>query len=234
MNRHLRHLERHRVGRSGWLRAAVLGANDGLLSTGSLILGVAASSAGRGSILVTGVAGIVAGALSMAAGEYVSVSSQSDAETADLAREKRELGDHPAAEHKELAAIYVARGLAPDLAVTVAAQLMATDALAAHARDELGISETTTARPVQAALSSAAAFAVGAAFPLLMVLAAPSRLLTPVVAAGSLVFLALLGAVGAWAGGANITKAMIRVVFWGAIAMGVTAGIGKLFGVVVA
>jgi VIT1/CCC1 family predicted Fe2+/Mn2+ transporter len=234
MNRHLRHLERHRVGRVGWLRAAVLGANDGLLSTGSLILGVAAASAGRSSILITGIAGIVAGSLSMAAGEYVSVSSQSDAETADLAREKGELAANPEAEHQELAGIYVERGLSPELAATVATQLMATDALATHARDELGISEATTARPVQAALSSAAAFAVGAIFPLLMVLVSPASLLTPVVAVGSLVFLAVLGVVGAWAGGANIFKAMIRVVFWGAIAMGVTAGIGKLFGVVAA
>jgi VIT1/CCC1 family predicted Fe2+/Mn2+ transporter len=234
MNRHLRHLERHRVGRVGWLRAAVLGANDGLLSTGSLILGVAAASAGRSSILITGIAGIVAGSLSMAAGEYVSVSSQSDAETADLAREKGELAADPEAEHQELAGIYVERGLSPDLAATVATQLMATDALATHARDELGISEATTARPVQAALSSAAAFAVGAIFPLLMVLVSPASLLTPIVAVGSLVFLAVLGVVGAWAGGANIYKAMVRVVFWGAIAMGVTAGIGKLFGVVAA
>ena len=210
----------------------MLGANDGLLSTGSLILGVAAASAGRPSILMTGVAGLVAGSMSMAAGEYVSVSSQSDAETADLAREKRELENEPEAEHRELSAIYVKRGVSKDVAGVVAEQLMAKDSLAAHARDELGISDATTARPVQAALASAASFAVGAAFPLLMVVVAPVSALTPVVAVGSLVFLAALGAVGAKAGGADVLKATVRVTFWGALAMGVTAGIGKLFGAV--
>ena len=232
MSRKPGHSERHRVARVGWLRAAVLGANDGLLSTGSLILGVAAASAGRPSILMTGVAGLVAGSMSMAAGEYVSVSSQSDAETADLAREKRELENDPEAEHRELSAIYVKRGVSKDVAGVVAEQLMAKDSLAAHARDELGISDVTTARPVQAALASAASFAVGAAFPLLMVVVSPVSALTPVVAVGSLIFLAALGAVGAKAGGADMPKATVRVTFWGALAMGVTAGIGKLFGAV--
>jgi VIT1/CCC1 family predicted Fe2+/Mn2+ transporter len=226
------HRERHRVARVGWLRAAVLGANDGLLSTGSLILGVAAASAGRSSILITGVAGLVAGAMSMAAGEYVSVSSQSDSENADLAREKRELATDPQAERRELSGIYEARGVSPEIAAVVADQLMAKDALAAHARDELGISEATAARPVQAALASAASFAVGALFPLLMVLVSPASWLTPVVAVGSLVFLAGLGAVGARAAGAGVLRATVRVTFWGALAMAVTAGIGKLFGVV--
>lgn len=230
---HMPHREGHRVARVGWLRAAVLGANDGLLSTGSLILGVAAASAGRSSILITGVAGLAAGAMSMAAGEYVSVSSQSDAEEADLAQEKQELSQNVEAERAELAGIYRARGVSPEIAAVVAEQLMAKDALGAHARDELGISEATTARPVQAALASAASFSVGAFFPLLMVIVSPMALLTPVVAAGSLVFLAALGAVGARTGGANILRATVRVTFWGALAMGVTAGIGKLFGVAV-
>jgi VIT1/CCC1 family predicted Fe2+/Mn2+ transporter len=225
------HRERHRVARVGWLRAAVLGANDGLLSTGSLILGVAAASAGRSGILITGVAGLVAGAMSMAAGEYVSVSSQSDSEKADLAREKGELAKDPQAERRELSGIYEARGVSPEIAAIVADQLMAKDALAAHARDELGISEATAARPVQAALASAASFAVGAAFPLLMAVVSPASWLTPVVAVGSLVFLAVLGAVGARAGGAGVLRATARVTFWGALAMAVTAGIGKLFGV---
>jgi VIT1/CCC1 family predicted Fe2+/Mn2+ transporter len=229
-----KHLEKHSVARVGWLRAAVLGANDGLLSTGSLILGVAAASAGRPSILMTGVAGLVAGAMSMAAGEYVSVSSQADAQAADLAVEKRELSQDIQAERRELAAIYASRGVSPEIAGVVAEQLMARDALAAHARDELGISEATTARPAQAALASAASFAVGAAFPLLMVLVSPVSLLTPIVGAASLMFLAALGAIGAKAGGANIPKATVRVAFWGALAMGVTAGVGKLFGVVAA
>jgi VIT1/CCC1 family predicted Fe2+/Mn2+ transporter len=228
------HRERHRVARVGWLRAAVLGANDGLLSTGSLILGVAAASAGRSSILITGVAGLVAGAMSMAAGEYVSVSSQSDSENADLAREKGELAKDPQAERRELSGIYEARGVSPEIAAIVADQLMAKDALAAHARDELGISEATTARPVQAAVASAASFAVGAAAPLLMAVVTPISWLTPVVAVGSLVFLAVLGAVGARAGGAGVLRATVRVTFWGALAMAVTAGIGKLFGVVAA
>jgi VIT1/CCC1 family predicted Fe2+/Mn2+ transporter len=230
----MKHHEGHSVGRVGWLRAAVLGANDGLLSTGSLILGVAAASAGRSSILITGVAGLVAGAMSMAAGEYVSVSSQADAEKADLALEKRELSQNVGAERRELAGIYEARGVSPDIAAIVADQLMAKDALAAHARDELGISEVTAARPVQAAMASAASFSVGALFPLLMVVLSPTALLTPLVAVGSLAFLAVLGAVGARAGGAKILRATVRVTFWGALAMAVTAGIGKLFGVVAA
>jgi len=228
------HREGHRVARLGWLRAAVLGANDGLLSTGSLILGVAAASPERSNILLTGVAGLVAGAMSMAAGEYVSVSSQSDAEAADLTREKRELSHDVEAERRELAGIYEARGVSPEIAMTVAEQLMAKDALAAHARDELGISEMTVARPVQAALASAGSFSVGAILPLLIAVVAPLSLLTPVVAASSLTFLALLGAVGARTGGAKMLRPVIRVVFWGALAMAVTAGIGKLFGVATA
>ncbi|MDB5450695.1 MAG: hypothetical protein JWQ52_1823 [Phenylobacterium sp.] len=229
-----RHPESHVAGRVGWLRAAVLGANDGLLSTGSLILGVAAAAAPRGSIVLTGVAGLVAGAMSMAAGEYVSVSSQADSEAADLAREKRELGEYPDSEHRELAAIYVERGVAPDLAWQVAEQLMAKDALAAHARDELGISEAMAARPVQAAMASAASFAVGAALPLTVVLVAPPAALTPAVAVASLLFLGALGAAGAWAGGATILRATLRVVFWGALAMATTAAIGAVFGTHVA
>ena len=225
-----RHPEMHAVGRAGWLRAAVLGANDGLLSTSSLILGVAAATAPRGSILLAGVAGLVAGAMSMAAGEYVSVSSQADSEAADLARETRELAEHPDSEHRELSAIYVARGVAPALAWQVAEQLMAKDALAAHGRDELGISEVMAARPVQAAMASAASFAVGAALPLVVVLAAPRSALAPAVAAASLVFLGVLGATGARAGGAKILRPTIRVMFWGALAMATTAGIGALFG----
>lgn len=234
MSRQPRHPETHRVARVGWLRAAVLGANDGLLSTGSLILGVAAASTGQPGILTTGVAGLVAGSMSMAAGEYVSVSSQSDAERADLAREAHELSQDGDCEHHELSAIYERRGVSPDIAAVVATQLMAKDALGAHALDELGISPTTAARPIQAALASGASFAVGSAFPLVMVMLVPTRLLTPVVAAGSLAFLAVLGAVGAKAGGANVFKAMARVTFWGAIAMGVTAAIGKIFGTVIA
>jgi VIT1/CCC1 family predicted Fe2+/Mn2+ transporter len=228
-----RHNEKHLIARVGWLRAAVLGANDGLLSTGSLVLGVAAASAGKGSILVTAVAGLVAGAMSMAAGEYVSVSSQSDTEAADLAREKAELKADPDAEHSELAALYEARGVEPTIARTVATQLMAKDALSAHAHDELGISEATTARPIQAALASAGSFSIGAALPLLIVLVAPERLLSPFVAVSSLAFLAGLGAVGAKAGGAKVLPATLRVMFWGALAMGTTAGIGKLFGAAV-
>jgi VIT1/CCC1 family predicted Fe2+/Mn2+ transporter len=234
MSRRQRHSEMHRVARVGWLRAAVLGANDGLLSTGSLILGVAAASSGRGGFVTAGVAGLVAGSMSMAAGEYVSVSSQSDAEEADLGREKRELSDDVEAERGELSSIYVKRGVSPEVAAVVAEQLMAKDALAAHASDELGISEATAARPVQAALASAASFAIGAACPLLMVLLSPPSILTPVVATTSLAFLAALGAVGAKVGGANVFKAMMRVTFWGALAMGVTAGIGELFGPVAA
>lgn len=225
--------ERHNVDRIGWLRAAVLGANDGIVSTASLIVGVAAASARPSDILLTGVAGLVAGAMSMAAGEYVSVSSQSDTEHADLARETNELANTPEFEREELAQIYVKRGVDHDLAVKVADQLMAKDALGAHARDELGISEISTARPVQAALTSAATFAVGAAMPLAMVLIAPVDKLVLIVSIASLGFLALLGAVGAKAGGADIVKATARVTFWGALAMAATAGIGKVFGAVV-
>jgi VIT1/CCC1 family predicted Fe2+/Mn2+ transporter len=215
------------------LRAAVLGANDGIVSTASLIVGVAAAAATQNDVLVAGVAGLVAGAMSMAAGEYVSVSSQSDTERADLARERRELSDNPAFELDELAEIYVSRGVDKPLALQVARQLMKKDALSAHARDELGISEITTARPVQAALTSAASFSVGAAMPLLMVVVSPAALLVPIVSGASLGFLALLGAIGAKAGGANVLRATARVTFWGAFAMALTAGIGKLIGTVV-
>ena len=227
------HPESHLVSRIGWLRAAVLGANDGIVSTASLIVGVAAASATSSEILVAGVAGLVAGAMSMAAGEYVSVSSQSDTEGADLARERAELASQPDFERDELAQIYVKRGLDPMLARQVAGQLMAKDALGAHARDELGISEVTAARPVQAALTSAATFAIGAAMPLLMVIVAPPSAIAPIVSLASLAFLALLGAVGARAGGADITTATLRVTFWGAMAMALTAGIGALVGTAV-
>ena len=227
------HRENHLVERIGWLRAAVLGANDGIISTASLILGVASAAASRNDILLTGVAGLVAGAMSMAAGEYVSVSSQSDTEHADLAREKRELADDPVFEREELAQVYVARGVEEGLAREVARQLMVKDALGAHARDELGISAITTARPVQAALASAATFSVGAAAPLVLVLVSPSNALIPIVSVGSLLFLSLLGAIGAKAGGAGLLKPTIRVTFWGAFAMGLTAGIGAVFGKVV-
>ena len=227
------HRENHLVERIGWLRAAVLGANDGIISTASLILGVASAAASREDILLTGVAGLVAGAMSMAAGEYVSVSSQSDTEHADLAREKRELADDPVFEREELAQVYVARGVEEGLAREVAKQLMVKDALGAHARDELGISAITTARPVQAALASAATFSVGAAAPLVLVLVSPSNALIPIVSVGSLLFLSLLGAIGAKAGGAGLLKPTIRVTFWGAFAMGLTAGIGAIFGKVV-
>jgi vacuolar iron transporter family protein len=227
------HRENHLVARIGWLRAAVLGANDGIISTASLILGVASASAAQSDVLLTGVAGLVAGAMSMAAGEYVSVSSQSDTEHADLAREKKELVDDPVFEREELAQVYVARGVEADLAREVARQLMTKDALGAHARDELGISEITTARPVQAALASAATFSVGAAAPLVLVLVSPSSVLIPVVSAGSLLFLALLGAIGARAGGAGLLRPTVRVTFWGAFAMALTAGIGAVFGKVV-
>ncbi len=209
----------------------MLGANDGIVSTASLIVGVAAASAAASDVLVAGVAGLVAGAMSMAAGEYVSVSSQSDTEQADLARERAELASQPEFEREELARIYAERGVDPELALKVADQLMAKDALGAHARDELGISEVTTARPIQAALTSAATFAVGAALPLLMVLVLPASMLVLGVSIASLLFLALLGAVGARAGGANVLKATLRVTFWGALAMALTAGIGTLFGV---
>ena len=227
------HPESHLVSRIGWLRAAVLGANDGIVSTASLIVGVAAAAASQSDVLLAGVAGLVAGAMSMAAGEYVSVSSQSDTEQADLARETKELRENVAFEQDELAEIYVKRGLDPALARQVALQLMAKDALGAHARDELGISEITTARPIQAALASAASFAVGAAMPLLMVVVSPAGSLVLIVSVASLMFLALLGAVGAKAGGANILRATARVTFWGALAMALTAGIGAMFGTVV-
>ena len=227
------HPESHLVSRIGWLRAGVLGANDGIVSTTSLIVGVAAASAPFSDILIAGVAGLVAGAMSMAAGEYVSVSSQSDTERADLAREKAELSAQPEFEREELAQIYMKRGVTPELAHQVADQLMAKDALGAHAHDELGISEITTARPVQAALTSAATFAVGAALPLSMVFLMPPAALVAGVSVASLLFLALLGAVGARAGGANIIKATVRVTFWGALAMALTAGIGAIFGTVV-
>ncbi len=228
-----RHLERHLVERIGWLRAAVLGANDGIVSTASLIVGVAAGSAARSDILLAGVAGLVAGAMSMAAGEYVSVSSQADTEEADLGRERMELSTDVEAERAELAQIYVKRGLEPTLAREVALQLMAKDALGAHARDELGISAAMTARPIQAAWASAASFTVGAAMPLLMVVVSPPALLVPVVAGASLGFLALLGAIGGRVGGANVWRATLRVTFWGALAMALTAGIGALVGTVV-
>jgi VIT1/CCC1 family predicted Fe2+/Mn2+ transporter len=227
------HSESHLVTRIGWLRAAVLGANDGIISTASLIVGVAAAATAQNEVLIAGAAGLVAGAMSMAAGEYVSVSSQSDTERADLARERKELQDSPAFELDELAEVYVKRGVDGALARQVAQQLMAKDALGAHARDELGISEITTARPVQAALTSAATFSVGAAMPLLMVVVSPASVLVPVVSAASLAFLAVLGAIGAKAGGANILRATVRVTFWGALAMAITAGIGKVFGTVV-
>ena len=230
MARTKRHAETHVVSRAGWLRAAVLGANDGLLSTSSLILGVAAAAAPRASILLAGVAGLVAGAMAMAAGEYVSVSSQADSEAADLAREQRELHERPDSEQRELAAIYVERGLVPDLAIKVAEQLMTHDALAAHARDELGISKAMAARPVQAAMASAVSFAIGAALPLTVVLVVPRSALTSAVALASLLFLGLLGATGARAGGAKMLRPMVRVMFWGALAMATTAGIGALFG----
>jgi VIT1/CCC1 family predicted Fe2+/Mn2+ transporter len=225
--------EGHYINRVGWLRAAVLGANDGIISTSSLIVGVAAATAKPSDILVTGVAGLIAGAMSMAAGEYVSVSSQSDTERADLARESSELRDDVSAERNELAQIYVKRGVEPELAQAVALQLMAHDALGAHARDELGLSDLTAARPVVAALASAAMFAVGAAMPLVMVLISPASYLIPLVSVASLGFLALLGAIGAKAGGAEMLKATVRVTFWGALAMAATGGIGKLFGTVV-
>ena len=225
-----RHREHHLVERIGWMRAAVLGANDGIVSTASLVVGVAAASAAKGDILLSAVAALVAGAMSMAAGEYVSVSSQADTEQADLAREKKELSADPAGEHDELAAIYVKRGLDQELARHVAQELMNKDALAAHAHDELGISKISEARPIQAALTSAAAFTAGAALPVVAVILAPSATVVPVVAAASLIYLAILGVVGAKAGGAAILPATIRVTFWGALAMAVTAGIGMLIG----
>jgi len=227
------HPERHVVERIGWLRAAVLGANDGIVSTASLIVGVAAASATHADILIAGVAGLVAGAMSMAAGEYVSVSSQADTERADLSRERKELSDNVELEHQELAEIYVRRGVDPVLARQVATQLMAKDALGAHARDELGLSEMSAARPVQAALMSAATFSLGAAMPLLAVVVTPAATLIYVVTGASLLFLALLGAIGARVGGANPGIAAARVTFWGALAMALTAGIGAAFGTVI-
>ncbi len=227
-----RHRERHRTDRIGWLRAAVLGANDGIVSTASLVVGVAAASASHGNILITGVAGLVAGAMSMAAGEYVSVHSQADTEAADLSRERIELQTDPVAEQRELAAIYVQRGLEAGLAQQVAKQLMLRDALGAHARDELGISDAMSARPVQAALSSATSFAVGAALPLAVTALAPDAGLMFWVAGASLVFLAILGALAARVGGAPPAIAAWRVTFWGALAMAITAGVGALFGAV--
>jgi VIT1/CCC1 family predicted Fe2+/Mn2+ transporter len=226
----MRHREGHRTDRISWLRAAVLGANDGIVSTASLVVGVAASQADRGQVLIAGVAGLVAGALSMAAGEYVSVSSQADTEQADLAREREELATAPAAEEDELTNIYVGRGLEPVLARSVAQQLMAHDALKAHARDELGMSDELTARPLQAALASAGSFAVGAALPVVTATVAPASMLSTVVTVLSLALLAALGAVAGRVGGASATVGAARVAFWGALAMAVTAGVGHLFG----
>ncbi|AYA39025.1 VIT family protein (plasmid) [Hymenobacter oligotrophus] len=227
----MRHDENHRTHRIGWLRAAVLGANDGIISTASLVVGVAAANASREAVLVAGVAGLVAGAMSMATGEYVSVSSQADTEQADMAREKAELAADPAAEHRELAAIYVERGLTQSLADEVAKQLMAHDALGTHARDELGITETAAANPVQAALASAGTFTVGAALPLLVILVSPVQQLTWTVSITSLVFLAALGGLAAYVGGSSVLKAAVRVTSWGVLAMGLTALVGYLFNV---
>lgn len=227
----MKHSERHRTHRTGWLRAAVLGANDGIVSTASLLLGVAAAGASTKAILVAGVAGLVAGAMSMAAGEYVSVSSQADTERADLARERKELAENPDQELEELVSIYVNRGLDRPLASSVATQLMSHDALGAHGRDELGISDTLAAKPVQAALASAGTFATGAALPLLMVVVLPSATLMWGLASSSLIFLALLGLLAARAGRAPLLASVFRVSFWGALAMGLTAAVGALFGV---
>jgi vacuolar iron transporter family protein len=226
-------LESHLVSRIGWLRAAVLGANDGIISIASLVVGVAAAATTQNEVLIAAIAGLVAGAMSMATGEYVSVSSQSDTERADLELERKELTNNPAYELNELAEIFVNRGVDKPLALKVAQQLMAKDAIGAHARDELGISEITTARALQAALMSAASFSVGAAMPLLVVVVSPKSIIVPIEFATSLGFLALLGAIGAKAGGATIWRATVRVTFWGALAMALTAGIGKLFGTVI-
>lgn len=228
-----RHQERHRTERIGWLRAAVLGANDGIVSTASLVVGVAAANAVRGDVLIAGIAGLVAGAMSMAAGEYVSVSSQADTEQADLERERRELETDWDAEVEELASMYRGRGLTPELATQVAEQLMAHDALGAHSREELGFSEHFTARPIQAAFASAASFTVGAAMPLIVVLLSPENSLVVAVSAVSLIFLAILGVLAANAGGSSIIKGAVRVTFWGALAMGLTAVVGSIFGTVV-
>lgn len=227
----MRHTERHRTHRIGWLRAAVLGANDGIVSTASLVLGVAAAAATPQNILIAGVAGLVAGAMSMAAGEYVSVSSQADTERADIDRERKELATDPEHEHGELAAIYVARGLNEELATAVATQLTAHDALGAHARDELGISEMLTARPIQAALASAGTFSIGAVLPLLIVLLVPASAVMWTVSVSSLLFLALLGALAARTGGSAVATSAARVTFWGALAMALTTAVGTLFGV---
>lgn len=227
------HNERHRTQHVGWLRAAVLGANDGIVSTASLLVGVAAANATHSSIMLTGVAALVAGAMSMASGEYVSVYSQADAEAADLARESAEIAKNPTAEHAELAAIYVERGLDAALAKQVATELMNHDAIGAHARDELGITEIVQARPIQAALTSAASFAVGALLPLAVTALAPINGLIMWISVTSLIFLAVLGVVAAQVGGANIWVSAWRVTFWGALALGITAGVGKLFGAVV-
>lgn len=229
----LSHSEIHMVHRIGWLRAAVLGANDGIVSTSSLVVGVAAAGTGRTEVLIAGLAGLVAGAMSMAAGEYVSVSSQTDAEQADLAREKKELAETPDAELEELTRIYQARGLTRDLAEQVAVQLTERDALGSHARDELGISETVTAHPIQAALVSAMTFAVGAVVPLLVAMLAPPAQIVPFVAIATLLSLAILGGLGATAGGAGILRGAVRVTFWGALAMAATALVGSIFGVTV-
>lgn len=226
----IRHRERHRTERIGWLRAAVLGANDGIVSTASLLLGVSSANATHSEVLIAGVAGLVAGAMSMAAGEYVSVQSQADTENADLALEHTELLSDPSGEHKELTAVYVERGLDPTLAKQVATQLMAHDAIGAHARDELGISENLSARPIQAAMASAASFTVGAALPLVTATIIPGARLIPVVSGTSLIFLAVLGGLAAQAGGASVMTGAMRVTLWGALAMGMTAGVGALFG----
>ena len=229
----MRHTERHRTAHIGWLRAAVLGANDGLISTASLIVGVSAAGTGRAAVLIAGVAGLVAGAMSMAAGEYVSVSSQADTEAADLTRERSELAADPTAEHAELAGIFESRGVTPAVASEVAEQLMARDALGAHAREELGLSELTTARPLQAAFSSAVSFAAGAALPVLVSAFVPASYLTQAVIGTTLVLLVALGALAAQVGGASLTRGALRVVFWGALAMGASALIGRLFGTTV-
>lgn len=226
----MRHSEPHRIHRIGWLRAAVLGANDGIVSTASLVLGVAAAEASSQSIAIAGVAGLVAGAMSMAAGEYISVSSQADTERADLDRERNELAADPEREHAEMTAMYAARGLDHSLASAVTTQLMAHDALGAHSREELGLTDTMTARPLQAALASAGTFTVGALLPLLIVVAVPRSMIMWAVSGSSLIFLALLGSLAAQAGGASVVTGAVRVTFWGALAMAVTAGVGRLFG----
>jgi vacuolar iron transporter family protein len=227
------HLESHNAHRVGWLRAAVLGANDGLISTASLILGVASAHASESNILIAGTAGLAAGAMAMAAGEYVSVSSQADTEAADLARERKELAEHPEFELKELSQSFVARGVSLATALQVAKELTAADGLAAHAKEELGITEMTTARPLQAAITSAITFSVGAALPLAVVLLATASALIPAILISTMLFLAVLGGLGAYVGGANILRATARVAFWGLVAMGITAGVGAWFGTVV-